>query len=146
MNLTFGEALARFEEFLANQGYPSSVIWVTPDDVLLSGSQEIFVKTPVSPQNEVSVRKIFDEGMRQELGVLFTTLCETGRISYAFAWTPKDDLDAQYALMPKDLKLSVGIGYSRRPGKEVESHIYWRFLQFKYRREQGIKRQVFYLD
>ena len=143
MSPSFDESLARYKQFLGENGYPREVVWVTPDDVLLSSSPVIFVKLPVPESNEQSVRHLFDLGISQQKGVLFDTLCEGNGVTFSYAWVPSDDSEAEEHLMPKGLKLSARTGTSRMLGRAVGSRLRWSYLQLKYRGQQNMKGQLF---
>jgi hypothetical protein len=36
-DVDFGATVEQFQEFLGQNGYPKSILWLTPEDVLLSG-------------------------------------------------------------------------------------------------------------
>jgi len=143
MGPSFDESVTKYKQFLEEHGYSRDVVWVKPDDVLVSGGPVIYVKVPVSRSNEESVRTLFDLGMSQERGVLFDTLCDGDGITFSYAWVPRDDAEAEEYLMPKGLKLSAKTGASRIPGKAVGSHLRWSYLQLKYRGQQSRKEQMF---
>jgi hypothetical protein len=143
MSSRFDESFAKFQLFLKDHGYPTNVVWVTPNDILVSGRPEIYVKVPVPKANEQSVRQLFDLGMSQERGVLFDTICEDKDATFSYAWMPRNDAEAAESLMPKGLKLSAKTGSSRVPARAVASRLRWAYLQMKYRRQQNMKPQLF---
>jgi|HubBroStandDraft_1064217.scaffolds.fasta_scaffold69675_2 hypothetical protein len=143
MGPSFDESLAKYKQFLVENGYSSDVVWVIPDDVLVSSGPVIYVRMPVSGSNEESVRRLFDLGMSQKKGVLFDTLCDGDGVTFSYAWVPRDNADAQESLMPKGLKLSAKTGTSRVPGRAVGSRLRWLYLQLKCRGQQTIKEQMF---
>jgi len=141
-NQTFQESVAEFRRFLAENGYPQDLIWVNPDDVILTGPL-IYVRVPVSQSNEESARQLFEHGISQQMGVLFATLCEIGSATCSYVWVPKDQTEAQEALMPAGLKMSVNTGASRREAKAVRNRLYGSYLRLKYRENQYLKEQLF---
>jgi hypothetical protein len=143
MGSSFDESVAEYRNFLEKNGYPSHVIWVTPEDVLVSSGPVIYVRVPVSESNEKSVRQLFDLGISQERGVLFDTLCDGDGLTFSYAWVPRDGAEAEESLMPKGLKLSAKTGASRVPGRTVGSRLRWAYLQMKNRRHQRMKEQMF---
>lgn len=121
MNSSFNEALVGFQQFLEKNRYPREVVWVRPDDVLVSSKPVIYVKVPVPGDNQQSVRKLFELGISQRKGVLFDTLCEGDGVTFSYAWVPRDESEAEQALMPEGLKMSAKTGASRMTGRVVRS-------------------------
>lgn len=37
MSTTFDESLARFQQFLETNGFPGKVVWITPNDLIVTG-------------------------------------------------------------------------------------------------------------
>ena len=66
----FGMAVARFEKFLGQNNYPENIVWVMPEDVLLSGKRFAYVRVPVPATNEMKTRCVYDEGVALGRGLL----------------------------------------------------------------------------
>jgi len=143
MGPSFDESVAKYKRFLEENGYPSHVVWVMPEDVLVSSGPVIYVRVPVSESNEEFVRHLFDLGISQEKGVLFDTVCDGDGITFSYAWVPRDGAEAEESMMPKGLKLSAKTGASRVRGRAVKSRLQWAYLQMKNRRHQTMKEQLF---
>ena len=142
MSADFEEAVARFEDFLEKNEYPRQVVWVTSKDVLFRRDRWIiYLRTPVPAENEKVVRSVFSTGIRDGRGVLFQAFCSAGGMTFAYAWKPQDDRQAQQHLMPTGVKLSAAIGDSRRPAVIVKSRLVWWYLRWKYRKWQSHVRQ-----
>jgi hypothetical protein len=139
----FDESVIRYEEFLAKNSFPSKVVWVTPEDVLASSKPVVYVRMPVSEENERLAKRLFDFGISQEKGVLFETLCESNDLTFAYAWVPRDELESEEFQMPKGLKLSARLGSSRMPAKLVGNRLHWTYLQLRYRGQQRLKEKLF---
>jgi hypothetical protein len=140
---SFEESVARFQQFLKEVGYPTTVLWVKPDDVILTDRRLIYVKQSVSKKNESDAQQAYGLGINRKLGVLFCALCSTDEITYAYVWVPTDELDAQRALMPRDLKLSAATGADRIRGMVVRSRLLSACLSMRYRSKQKWKDQLF---
>jgi len=143
VNQTFQESVTEFRRFLAENGYPQDLIWVKPDDVILTGTSLIYIRVPVPHSNEESARQLFEHGISQQMGVLFATLCEIDGAACSYVWVPKDESEAEQALMPVGLKMSVNTGESRHQGQAVRNRLYWSYLRLKYGEKQYLKEQLF---
>ncbi len=140
----FDESLSKYRGFLEDNGYAKDVVWITPDDVLLSGRRLIYVRVPVPASNEREVRRLYERGMTEEKGVLLDTICEADGTTFSYAWVPRDQSEAELALMPVGLKMSVRTGTSRLPAKAVRSTLQWLFLRLRHHRQQRLKPGLFW--
>lgn len=143
MSQSFQEAVAEFRRFLAQNGYQQEVVWVKPDDVILTGGPLLYVRVPAPRSNEEPARQLFECGIARQKGVLFGTLCEIDGATCSYAWVPKDEAESQKALMPTGLKMSVHSEDSRVQGKAVLNSLHWSYLRLKYRKKQESKKQLF---
>ncbi len=75
-DVSFGATVARFQEFLGQNQYSENILWLTPEDVLLSGKQSVYVRVPIPAANETKARKMYDEGVANGRGLLMSTICE----------------------------------------------------------------------
>jgi hypothetical protein len=146
MNVTFEESLVRYKEFLRENGYPSAIAWVRPQDVILAKQHTIFVRVPLPTTNEALARAAFNDGIGKKLGILFATVCEMDGVTCCRAWVPADEDEAQRSLMPQDLKVSVTTGENRLCGKAVTNRITWLWLKLKYRKHQEQRDFLFCLE
>jgi hypothetical protein len=48
----FDGALARFRAFLQQNNYSENVVWVMPEDILLTGKRSLYVRVPIPAENE----------------------------------------------------------------------------------------------
>jgi hypothetical protein len=142
-NPDFSESVTRFQKFLGESGYPPRVIWVDPQDVLLTGTCQALVRVSVPADKELHAQAVFEKGMKEQMGVLFATLCEMDDVSCCYAWVPVDEEEAHRHLMPRDLKLSANIGESRLFGKAVTNHFRWLWLRLRHRKHQELRDQLF---
>jgi hypothetical protein len=53
---SFEESFSKFQAFLAKNAYPTAVVWLRPTDIVLAGGNKIYVRLPVSPENERAAR------------------------------------------------------------------------------------------
>jgi hypothetical protein len=139
----FAESVARFEKFIETHGCPGHVVWVRPEDVLVVSPRRVLIKLPVSPENGKIARTVLEEGLEAQLGVLFATLCQIEGTTYCYAWAPRDADEAEGRLMPSGLKMSVMTGEYRLQGKPVKNGLRWRWLKWRYRKQQQHKAWLF---
>jgi hypothetical protein len=98
----FEVAKAQFQDLLRKCNYPQTIVWLTPEDALLTDKPLVYVRFPVSADNELKVRQIFDEGVARGRGVLISTVCEMADSTCCFVCFPEDGEEGHYGLWPKD--------------------------------------------
>jgi hypothetical protein len=143
VNQNFEGAFAKFCQFLNDNGYSPNVIWVTPQEVILSGGAA-YVKVPVPRRNEELVRELFQLSVNQQVAILFTTICEIDGATCTYAWVQKNDSEAAEALMPDSgVKMSIKSGLSRISGTAVSSKLQWLYFKVRYGRKQRHSKDLF---
>jgi hypothetical protein len=114
MSLSFEESCSRYRDFIAENGYPRDLVWITQKDVLLSGKRFLYVRLPIPESNREHARALFDAAMKEQSGVSFRKVCETEHATLCSVWVPADGSERQYAMCSqKDLKMSAANGESR---------------------------------
>jgi len=141
----FGAAIARFQKFLGHNKYPEHIVWLMPEDVLLSGERFVYVRVPVPATNELKARDIYNEGMAHGRGLLMSTVCEMQSSTCCSLWYPRRQEDVPQGIWPHDgsVKLSAKIETARMPGKPVTSSLTWAFLKYRHREQQDLKDFLF---
>jgi hypothetical protein len=141
----FGAAVARFQKFLLQNKYPERIVWLMPEDVLLSGKRFVYVRVPVRATNELKARNIYLEGMEHGRGLLMSTICETQSSTYCYLWYPMRQEDVPQGIWPHDgsVKLSAKSETARMPGKPVKNSLMWTFLKYRHREHQNLKDFLF---
>lgn len=142
---SFDATVERFQDFLGQNQYPENILWLTPEDVLLSGKRSVYVRVPIPAANEMKARKMYDDGVANGRGLLMSTICEMEGSTYCCVWYPKRQEEEPPGLWPRDgsVKLSANIGTSRVPGKPVKSRLLWALLTLRNRRKQDLKEFLF---
>ena len=138
---TFEQAVSRFEDFLRQNGYLTSLVWVEPADLLLPGRRAIYVKVPVPSKNLERARERFTSGMSEGLGVALGTICELPSTTCCYVWVPKDRAEQQEHLMGCGLKLSAKTARIR--GIPVTNPVHWQLLKLRHRKRAGLKQDLF---
>src|SRR2546430_17558616 len=77
----FDAAVARFRAFLKANNYSENIVWVMPEDILLTGKRFLYVRVPIPADNERRIRRMYDEGMTQGRGLLMGTVCRMNQRS-----------------------------------------------------------------
>jgi len=144
-DVSFGATVARFQEFLGQNQYSENILWLTPEDVLLSGKQSVYVRVPIPAANETKARKMYDEGVANGRGLLMSTICEMQGSTCCYVWYPRRQEEEPQGLRPHDgsVKLSAKMETSRVPGKPVKSRLLWAFLKLRNRRKHNLKEFLF---
>jgi hypothetical protein len=117
--MTFEEATDRLRAFAADQGLAGEIGWVFREDVLLRGWRGMpraWLRWPLPAANHRLARRLFDGGEARGLGVLLTVSFRSGPDLLAHVCAPRDQADAESALLGPGLKLSIArpIGEARR--------------------------------
>jgi hypothetical protein len=144
-DINFGATVARFQEFLEQNEYSKNILWLTPEDVLLSGKRFVYVRVPIPIANEMKARNVYDEGVAYGRGLLISTICEMDGSTCCYVWYPRREEEEPQGLWPHDgsVKLSAKMETSKVPGKPVKSRLLWAFLKLWNRRKQNLKQFLF---
>ena len=137
----FEDAVAKFQEFLRANQYSDKIVWVEPDDVLLTGKRLMYVFVAGQEGRERKARRTYEEGMPRRRGLLFHTICDLGSATCSYVWVPGSDDEAHRSLMPLGLKLSVQT--DKIKGVFVESGVWWAYLRIRFRQKQILKEELF---
>ncbi|HEY1471190.1 MAG TPA: hypothetical protein VGF61_19265 [Candidatus Acidoferrum sp.] len=142
---SFGATVARFQQFLRKNNYPENMVWLMPEDILLSGKQSFYVRVPIPDTNETNARNIYDQGMAHGRGLLVSTICEMGASTCCYVWFPKRPEEEPQGIWPRDgsVKFSVKMEVSRVRGKPIKSRLLWAFLKSRHRNKQNLKDFLF---
>jgi hypothetical protein len=74
----------------------------------------------------------YSEGVERNLGVALSAVCATDTETFGSVFVPADDLDGQYHLMGRALKLSVPT--SRKSALTVKNPLRWWILELRNKR------------
>lgn len=136
---SFEQAVKEFKEFLAANKLPTDILWIFTEDVFSRNvnyfGKDLWVKLPLSDENEKLAEKHYKMGQKKNLGICLTAfaLCEDKICCHLMI--PKNDLDSQYMLMSKKyIKFSFTIDMP--VAKAVRDSFRWKLfklLPFKYK-------------
>ena len=99
--------MLRFQDLLTRQGFSPNVIWIEPSDVVLTGDNRIFVCHTEEASGAIAARNTFEQGLKQGNGVVLKGLFPSTDATYSFVWFPRDRADAEYEMVPPEVKLQV---------------------------------------
>ncbi|MFZ0999060.1 MAG: hypothetical protein WAO17_12725 [Candidatus Sulfotelmatobacter sp.] len=128
---TLDEAAEKFKKFLSAQHWPQTISWLTHDNVLVDGQGQFWVRERRMKAFEQSKLR-YAEGVERNLGVALSAVCATDTETFASVFVPVDDLDGQYHLMGRVLKLSVPA--SRKSALTVRNPLRWWILGLRNKR------------
>jgi hypothetical protein len=134
----FDAALAQFRAFLNRNKYADNVVWVMPEDILLTGKRFLYVRVPVPAQNEDKVRRMYDEGVAEGRGLVMSTVCRMNESVYCYLWYPKSAEEIPQGIWPKDgdLKLSATEKSSSPAGRPISNRMFWMLLKLWHHKKQ----------
>lgn len=130
--LTLAEAEDKFRGFLSGQNYPTTICWLMEGDLLIDKARHFWVRERRSEAaRHASLR--YSEGLERNLGVYLRAICSTNERTFASVFVPTDELDAQYHLMGRGLKVSCPT--ERYSTSTVKNPIHWLALRLRYGRQ-----------
>jgi hypothetical protein len=142
MENDFDETVLRFRDFLEGNGFPPRIVWLRDTDILLTGSELLYMRSPDQNSAENEVRKAFEQGLSLGNGVLLKGLFSKDDITYSCIWVPENRNEAEGALLPSGIKLAMTTSQTFRI-VVVKSDEEWRRLTSQYSTEQSQRMQLF---
>lgn len=122
--LSFDAAIERMQRFLAEQGWPTRLIWRTERDIVCLSGSELVVRRRVEPKAALAARVHYEVGLRQGLGISLQALCEVDGAACVTVYWSNDEMEAQYRMQPEHgLKLSIATTHPQ--GRSVGTVIWW---------------------
>jgi hypothetical protein len=127
---TLKVAEEKFSAFLGSQGYPKAVCWVEPSDLIVDAKRHYWIRS----RREAAMRAEQQDakGLGRNLGVQLQAICATNAETFASVFVPEDDLDRQYHLMGRVLKLSCPV--EMRLASTVQNPLRWLMLRLRNRK------------
>jgi len=101
----FLEAFDKFKAFLAENNHPNKLVWVFREDVIWKPDQ-ILVNELSIKGNEMRAEKYFNQGKEAGFGIALNAFCVTEDQLICKIDLPTDEIDAEYKMVSKDLKMS----------------------------------------
>lgn len=130
--LTLKAAKEKFSAFLASQDFPANVCWIALGDVLVDRNTHFWIRR--RPEAEEHAAQQYAEGLDRKLGIELRAICATEVETFASVFIPRDDVDSQYHLMGRGLKLTCPV--KRYSTSNVRNLVKWIVLRLRNRRGQ----------
>ncbi len=128
---TLDDAAEKLKVFLSVQHWPETIRWLTRDNVLVDRQGQFWVQERGTLAFDHAKLR-YSEGLERNLGVALAAVCATDTETFVSVFVPADDLDRQYHLMGRVLKLSVPT--LRKPALMVRNPLRWWILQLRNKR------------
>jgi hypothetical protein len=125
---TLSAAEDKFGTFLATQNYPESIYWIMPGDVVVDTSRHHWVRKCGAEGPRYAALR-YAVGLERNFGIKLQAICATESETFASVFVPENDVDAQYNLMGRGLKLSCPVG--RYSTSTVTNSLRWRILWWR---------------
>jgi hypothetical protein len=125
---TLSAAEETFRTFLATQNYPKTIFWVRPGDVVVDTSRHYWVRKRGAKGARYAAQR-YSVGLERNFGVKLQAICATESETFASVLVPEDDVDAQYRLMERGLKLSCPA--ERNATSTVTNPLKWKLLWWR---------------
>jgi hypothetical protein len=119
---TFDQAIEKLAAFARSQVVSDSLIFITPEDIILYRGI-IYIKIGNEKRaRQISVQ-IYNQAVAKDMGVMLGILCTLNNGSCAFVGRPKDENEAERLLYPRGLKLSIAKNI--KTGQSCRSIRWW---------------------
>jgi hypothetical protein len=132
---TLAAAEPRFQSFLRSQKLSEIVCWLMPGDVVVADGPHFWVRKRGTETLQYANAR-YVEGLRRNLGILFEVICATEKETFAAVFIPEDEIDAQYRLMGRGLKISCPV--KRYATSATTTLFRWSLLRWRYGKRSGI--------
>lgn len=77
----------------------------------------------------------YERAITRDIGIALQAECKTERWAICRVYVPKDDIDAEYRMIPKTgVKITATV--DPKPATEVDSRIQWRLLKWLARKSR----------
>lgn len=132
---TLAAAEPRFHSFLRSQKLSQTVCWLMPGDVVVAEGPHFWVRKRGAEALRYANAR-YAEGLRRNLGILLEVVCTTENETFAAVFIPEDDIDAQYRLMGRGLKISCPV--NRCATSATTNAFRWSLLRWRYGQQSRI--------
>jgi hypothetical protein len=129
------DAARRFSEFLENNGYPGNIHWVTSTDVAVDRQGKYWIRNRPTFGLRHAMNR-YRSGVQLGLGVALHAVCANEKTTFASILIPRDETDAEYAMMGNGLKLSCPT--TRHPTMVVNNSLRWLVLRARHRKRTNL--------
>ncbi len=139
---TLAEAEALFSIFLASNGFPSRIRWITGKHLVIDGDSRLhFVCADGADVGRAEANRRYTEGLAKGFGVILQAFCATSNESLAGVAIPASATEAQYRRVHRSLKCLCPT--SQIPASIVRDPIQWESLSDRFRSRKQLMRQAY---
>jgi hypothetical protein len=141
---TLSESEKQFCPFLASNGYPEHIRWITSDQIAIGDGRQHFIRAEGSEQAIAEARERYEAGLDRGLGILLHAICATSDKTIASVYVPTDQFDAENRRIKRGLKLSCPT--SLIPASVIDDPLQWQQITANFRERFEIMRQSYDLS
>jgi hypothetical protein len=124
---TLAEAAEFFREYLASNGYPTQIRWVTADQILQGEDGKYQVHAVSEEVTRAEAEKQYAAGLRAGFGILLQALCATENETIAEIYVPTDEADAKLNRIRSNLKFTCPGAIT--PASYVQDSVAWQRMK-----------------
>jgi hypothetical protein len=124
---TLAEAAQMFREYLASNGYPTHIRWITPEQILQGEDGKYLVHAGSTEEARAEAEEQYNAGLQAGFGILFQALCATAGETIAEIYIPSDSADAKLNRIRSSLKFTCPGTIA--PASCIEDSVDWQRLK-----------------
>ena len=124
---TLLEAVQLFAEYLASNGYPTRIRWITPDQILQGEDGKYLVHAVSNEDAKAQSEAQYNAGLMAGFGILLQALCAAGTETIAEIYIPSDEADAKLNRIRSSLKFTCP--GTIIPASYVQDSVAWQRMK-----------------
>jgi len=124
---TLYEAAELFADYLATNGYPTQIRWITSDQIFQGENGNYLVHAVSSLEALTEAETHYSAGLKTGFGILLQALCATDIETIAEIYIPSDEADAKLNRIRSSLKFTCP--GSITPASYVQDSVEWQRLK-----------------
>ena len=128
---TLAAAEEQFRIFLAANGFPSKITWLSAQRFLIDRRGHRWVRRCSGTKEMEEASQLYALGLKRNEGIAMRVECSTATETFATIYIPADADDAQYRLIGRCLKCTAPV--ERPQCSVIENAITWFFLNLRNR-------------
>ncbi len=131
----FDKALAGFITFAQSQGAPADLLFVEPDDVVLTG-RFLSVRSTARDGRRESAMLRYEAACKAGLGAKIAGIAGVGEQLVCVVYRPINEREAEERIVPGDIKYSLRMPL---PEARFTGRILWLLISWRARRDSWLK-------
>jgi hypothetical protein len=124
---TLSEAAELFREYLASNGYPTQIRWITADQILQGEDGKYQVHAVSEEDARAEAEEHYSAGLLAGFGILLQALCATETETIAEIYIPSDEADAKLNRIRSNLKFTCPGAIT--PASYVQDSVAWKHMK-----------------